>query len=82
MAIHRDLQMVHVNGGDHEVRCAKCKKPTNSSQNETLTRLYFDEPLWALPFFLLAAPVAAIHEKLTGRPGRFKHPPEHKGFNF
>lgn len=79
MAIHRDLQMVHVNGYDHEVRCRKCKRPTGSLQNMLLTHLYFAKPLWAIPLLMFViAPVGIIHEKLTGRPGRFEHPPEHK----
>ncbi len=74
MVIHRDMQMVHVEGGDHEVLCKTCKRKTGSLENQILTSWYFNRPLYMVPLLLIATPVAFVHEKLTGRVGTFEYP--------
>lgn len=77
MTIHRNLKMIHISGGEHEVLCKTCQGEISSIENIILTYWYFNTGWYDFLIFLPMTIAAAFHKLLTGWPGHFEHPPEH-----
>ena len=80
MAIHRSQKMIHISGGEHLVVCRICEEKGRKDEvkNLILTLFYFNSNLLTAIFLLPVIPVAMLSEWLTGRPGSFEHPTEHR----
>ncbi len=84
MSIHRSQKMIHTEGGEHLVICKICEEKgrNDNLKNLILTFFYFNRNLLTLLLFLPVFAVAMISEKISGRPGSFEHPPEHRHKNW
>ena len=78
MSIHRNQEMVHISGWEHEIFCRTCGERMGSWRNWFLTAFYFSQSVIWLPAFLLVIPASLIHKAITRQEGHFIHPPEHR----
>lgn len=82
MGVHRNLKMVHGEGGEHLVTCGTCdykhSKRTVLSKNMILTHWYFRrDSLFSFLSSLVFVPIGVLHRSITKREGKIEHPPEH-----
>jgi hypothetical protein len=79
MTIHRNQKIVHVKAREHLIRCQTCKlsEPAELLKCYFLTILYFNRSWYILLLFVPIVIAGAAHKFITGRDGKFVHPPNH-----